>query len=192
MLAVHTTGGTLLTLIILFGGCQNETLLTRRRFGTYRHRFLAIVLQLVIAAAVAVHLYVPHFGIQCSIREILVPNKCIFPVLSRFRFVGTLGIRSGTGRSIIGEDNIVNQHNGVFCNLVTVSHKHQVVNLRFAADIEYHILPLIGNDSIHRYHIKVFAIIRHFQVRFVAVIAIHERVHVFITRHGLRQCINSP
>ena len=192
MLAVHTTGGTLLTLIILFGGCQNETLLTRRRFGTYGHCFLAIVLQLVISAAIAIHLYVPHLGIQRPIREILVPNKCIFPVLSRFRFVGALGIRSGTGSGIIGEDNIVNQHNGVFCNLVTVSHKHQVVNLRFAADIEYHILPLIGNDSIHRYHIKVFAIIRHFQVRFVAVIAIHKCVHVFITRHGLRQCINSP
>ena len=192
MLAVHTTGGTLLTHIILFGGCQNETLLTRRRFGTYRHSLLAIVLQLVIAAAIAIHLYIPYLGIQRTVREILVPNQCIFPVLSRFRFVGALGIRSGTGSGIIGEDNIVNQHNGVFCNLVTVSHKHQVVNLRFAADIEYHILPLIGNDSIHRYHIKVFAIIRHFQVRFVAVIAIHERVHVFITRHGLRQCINSP
>ena len=43
MLAVHASGGTFLALIILFGSCQDEALLARRRFGTYGYTFLTVI-----------------------------------------------------------------------------------------------------------------------------------------------------
>ena len=95
--AVHTTGCAILAQITLFRRCQNETLFTRRRFCSYRHSLLAIVLQLVIATAVVVHLYIPNRAVQTAVRKVLVPNQFILPCSSAAGF-----IRRCAGRSIIG------------------------------------------------------------------------------------------
>jgi hypothetical protein len=75
ILGIDTTRGAFLAMVILFGGGKNKAMLACGGFDVKGHAFLAIVLQLVVATAVAINLDIPYIEIESRIGEIFVPYE---------------------------------------------------------------------------------------------------------------------
>ena len=197
--------------LVVFPACRNdEAAFPRGRLDAHRHvlRPVGVVLQLIVAATIAVHLDIPVVAVECTLIEVVRPHQAVAIRLARtfLAFRGrrrclrliTTAHRRGARGWVVAQLDVVAQHPRIgLQRFGAVHHEHDEVHARRGKgrDVEHHVLPLTDTNGCHGCEVERTSrgvLIGHLEVGLRRVIAVHQHVQVVIARIGRGGCEYSP